>query len=213
VSPDIDQNPKYNRQNEKDKPHMTAVPKREMDKTYRTELFRTFLIDALPAPLTPASSHIQIFDNYIANTRMRLRSIRVPETKEWSRMLQQRFPVRDDFSHWKIAEMHLDDAEYAQLAIFEGTEIRKNRYFHEFDSRMVLFDVYLGPLWGVSRARVDFETESELVVFPVPPFAVFEISNQPFFDDANLVNQKLEDVKTAVSSLTPISISKAVRDQ
>jgi hypothetical protein len=116
-----------------------------MDKTYRTEQFRTFLIEALPAPLTPASSHIQIFDNYIANTRMRLRSIRVPETKEWTRVLQQRFPITPNvLSQWKIAEMHLNDPEYAQLSVFEGTEIRKNRYFHEFDSRMFAFDVYLG---------------------------------------------------------------------
>src|SRR4030095_16086172 len=101
-----------------------------MDKTYRTELYRMFLIEALPDPLTPGSSHIQIFDNYIANTRMRLRSIRAPETREWTRILQQRFPIGDASLRWKIAEMHLNDAEYAQFQIFEGTEIRKNRYFH-----------------------------------------------------------------------------------
>jgi CYTH domain-containing protein len=184
-----------------------------MDKTYRTEHFRTFLIDALPAPLTPASSHIQIFDDYIANTRMRLRSIRVPETKEWTRVLQQRFPVGDEPSRWKIAEMHLNDDEYAQFQIFEGSEIRKNRYFHEFDSRTFAFDVYLGTLWGVNRARVDFESETELEEFAAPLFAVFEITNEAFFDDANLVNQELDDVREAVSKLTPASITKAAPDQ
>ena len=184
-----------------------------MDKTYRTELFRTFLIDALPAPLTPASSHIQIFDNYIPNTRMRLRSIRVPETKEWTRVLQQRFPIGDEPSRWKIAEMHLNDEEYAQFQIFEGPEIRKNRYFHEFDSRTFAFDVYLGTLWGVNRARVDHESENELAGLAVPTFAVFEITNELFFDDANLVNQKFEDVRDAVSKLTAASASKAAPDQ
>ena len=184
-----------------------------MDKTYRTELFRTFLIDALPAPLTSASSHIQIFDNYIANTRMRLRSIRVPETKEWTRVLQQRFPVGDEPSRWKIAEMHLNDGEYAQFQIFEGTEIRKNRYFHEFDSRTFAFDVYLGTLWGVNKARVDFESETELEDFAVPPFVVFEITNEPFFDDANLVNQAFEDVRLAVERLQPVRASSAAPDQ
>ena len=184
-----------------------------MDKTYRTELFRTFLIEELPAPLTPASSHIQIFDNYIANTRMRLRSIRVPETKDWSRVLQHRFPVGDEGSFWKIAEMHLNDTEYAQLQIFEGTEIRKNRYFREFDSRTFAFDVYLGTLWGVNRARVDFENGTELEGFPVPPFAAFEITNDPFFDDANLVHQKFEDIREAVSKLTPASVSTVALGQ
>ena len=184
-----------------------------MDKTYRTEFFRTFLIDALPAPLTPASSHIQIFDNYIANTRLCLRSIRVPETKEWTRVLQQRFPIGDEPSRWKIAEMQLNDAEYAQLQIFEGTEIRKNRYFHEFDSRIFAFDVYLGTLWGVNKARIDFESEEELQGFVVPPFAVFEITGELFFDDANLVSENLGGVRKAVSKLTSASISKTAPGQ
>ena len=64
-----------------------------MDKTARTELYRLFLIERLPEPLTPMSAHIQLFDNYIENTRLRLRNIRVPETKEWRHVLQQRFPA------------------------------------------------------------------------------------------------------------------------
>ncbi len=185
-----------------------------MDKTYRTELFRTFLIEALPEPLTRSSSHLQFFDNYIANTRIRLRSIRVPETNEWTYLLQQRSPVIDaDNARWKIAEMRLDEAEHAQFEIFEGTEIRKNRYFHEFDSRMFSFDVYLGTLWGLNRARVDFENEDELREFRPPPFAIFEITNVSFFDDANLVHQTLETVRKAITQLSPADVSVATPDQ
>ena len=83
------------------------------DKTSHTELHRTFLVHGLPEPLTRASSHLQIFDNYIPGTRLRLRSVRVPETKEWTIGLQQRFPLHDgDGSEWKVAEIHLNDAEY-----------------------------------------------------------------------------------------------------
>ena len=39
-----------------------------MNKTAQTELHRLFLIDGLPEPLMPASSHLQLFDNYIENT-------------------------------------------------------------------------------------------------------------------------------------------------
>src|SRR5829696_1555339 len=173
-----------------------------MNKTYRTELFRLFLVEALPEPLTPASRHIQLFDNYIANTRMRIRSVRVPETKEWTRSLQQR-PRLEDQPQWKVAEMHLNEAEHAQFEIFEGDEIRKNRYFHEFDARMFSFDIYLGALWGLNRARVDFETEDEFVAFRPPPFAVFEVTNNAFFDDGNLVYKKFEDVRDAVGKLQP----------
>jgi hypothetical protein len=43
------------------------------DKTAQTELHRIFLIEGLPDPLTPASAHLQLFDNYIENTRLRIR--------------------------------------------------------------------------------------------------------------------------------------------
>ena len=177
-----------------------------MDKTYRTELCRLFLIDALPAPLTPASTHIQLFDNYITDTRLRLRSIRIPETKEWTYLLQQRLILNaGDLSSLKVAEMHLNELEHAQLETFEGNEIRKNRYFHEFDGRSFAFDVYLGKLWGLNRALVDFHSENELRAFLPPPFAVFEVTFEPFFDDANLVHRSFEDVKETVTGLNPLS--------
>jgi CYTH domain-containing protein len=173
-----------------------------MDKTYRSELYRAFLTAALPAPLTRASSHVQLFDDYIANTRMRIRSIRVPETGEWTRILQQRFAVESD--GWlihKIAEIHLDDAEHAQFEIFEGNEIRKNRYFHEFDGRLFEFDVYLGPLWGLNRARVEFERVEDLAAFAPPSFAVLEVTTDPFFFDENLVEKKFADIQAEVARL------------
>jgi CYTH domain-containing protein len=181
-----------------------------MDKTYKTEIFRIFLIEAIPEPLSRSSSHLQIFDNYIANTRMRIRSIRVPETKEWTYLLQQRFRIN---SQWRVGEIHLDEAEHAQFEIFDGIEIRKNRYFHEFDSRMFVFDVYLGPLWGLNRVRVDFEGDEDLLAFQPPPFAIYEITSDPFFDDANLVTRSLDDVRNEIEKLTPIIALRAAPDQ
>ena len=61
-----------------------------MNKTAHLELHRIFLIDALPEPLTRASSHLQIYDNYIEGTRLRTRSIRDPYSKAWTYILQQR---------------------------------------------------------------------------------------------------------------------------
>lgn len=185
-----------------------------MDKTYRTELFRLFLIEELPLPLNRSSAHIQLFDNYITETRLRLRSIRIPETKEWTYLLQQRFPAaQGELAKWKIAEIHLNEIEHTQLETFEGNEIRKNRYFHEFDARPFAFDVYLGRLWGLNRARVDFHSDAELLDFRPPPFAIFEVTEDPFFDDANLVDQKFENVQDAVAKLRPANAAVATPDQ
>jgi hypothetical protein len=90
----------------------------KMDKTNRSDLHRLFLFENLPEPLSRASSHLQIFDNYIRDTRIRLRSIRVPETKEWTWVLQQRFPEHEgDLMCWKIAEIYLNETYSSALAV------------------------------------------------------------------------------------------------
>jgi CYTH domain-containing protein len=171
-----------------------------MDKTNRTEIHRSFLIEGLPVPLTRASAHIQIFDNYIPGTRLRLRSIRIPETAAWTRILQQRFPATEgNLSTLKFSEIFLNEIEYAHFETFEGTEIRKNRYFHEFDGRAFAFDVYLGKLWGLNIARVEFETTDDLEKFEPPPFAVVEITNDEFFLGEVLVTKTFEDVQNEVA--------------
>jgi CYTH domain-containing protein len=95
----------------------------------------------------------------------------------------------------------LNDAEHAYFEIFEGTEIRKNRYFHEFDRRSFGFDVYLGKLWGLNIARVEFEDMEEFDNFEPPPFAVVEITNDPFFLGEVLVTKTFEDVRSEVAKL------------
>lgn len=177
-----------------------------MDKTYKSELRRLFLIQDLPEPLVKSSSHLQIFDNYIENTRLRLRSLRSPDTKEWHFVLQQRFPVGKDFSHWKIAEIHLNDAEHAVFELFEGrkiseneradtNEIRKNRYFYDLDGRQIEIDLFLGALWGLNLARVVFENEKDFENFEIPPFVIAEVSDNPFFSGENLVGKHFADIQ------------------
>ena len=171
-----------------------------MDKTALTEFHRLFLIERLPEPLTPMSSHIQLFDNYIENTRMRLRNIRVPETKEWRHILQQKFLASHAGSGgWKLAEIYLNESEYQAFERFEGREIRKNRYFHEFDGHSFDFDIYLGALWGLCTAKTEFKHAREMENFEPPPFAVFEITTDPFFAGESLVTRNFADIQTEVA--------------
>ena len=169
------------------------------DKTFRTELHRSFLIEGLPEPLERTSSHLQIFDNYIHETPLRLRSIRVPETKEWTLMLQKRYPAGEYGAEWHIEEIQLTEGEYEHFTSLEGNEIRTNRYCADFDGRRFEFDVYLGTLWGLNRAKVGFTEREELESFTQPAFSILEVTYEPFFDDANLVNCKFEDVQAEVA--------------
>ncbi len=180
-----------------------------MNKTYRIERRRVFLLENLPAPLTRASRHLQIFDNYIENTRLRLRSIRAPETKMWQWILQQREPL-ENLSEWKITEMNLNEIEHQQFEIFEGrevkknervetNEIRKNRYFYEFNNKQIEIDLFLGELWGLVLGRVFFDASEELNFFSPPSFAVAEVTSDEFFIGANLLDKRFADVQTRFS--------------
>lgn len=167
-----------------------------IDRTYKSELRRVFLIETLPEPLTRASSHLQIFDNYIENTRLRLRSVRVPETKKWSWILEHRFPPdENDLSVWKVAEMFLNEKEYHVFEQFEGRENRKNRYFYELDGKQLELDVFIGKLWGLNMAKVIFENIKEMQNFTVPPFMIREVTNNRFFTGENLVGKDFADVQ------------------
>lgn len=177
-----------------------------MDKTYRTERSRIFLIEELPEPLTRAAAHIQFFDNYITETRLRLRSIRDPESKEWTYIMQQRLPVNAELpAERKISDIYLNEAEHAHFEQFEGNEIRKNRYFHEFDGRMFSFDVYLGKLWGLNTALVEFDDDEDPFAVDMPSFAVYEVTGKPFFSGENLVNMKFDDIQAEVAELFEIT--------
>lgn len=177
-----------------------------MNDIYKIERRRVFLIRDLPEPLTRASSHLQIFDNYIEATRLRIRSVRVPEIKQWTYILEQRFPLEEkDLSVWRVSEIYLSDAEHKIFEQFEGrqiklneraetNEVRFNRYFYERENRRIALDVFLGALWGLNLAKVFFETEEELKGFEAPDFVVAEITNNPIFTGANLIGKKFDEL-------------------
>ena len=176
-----------------------------MDNVYQTELRRVFLIKDLPQPLTRASRHLQIFDNYIENTRLRLRSIRRPETKEWTWVLEQRAPL-EDLSQWIVSRIYLSETEHQAFEIFEGrevrknervqtNEIRKNRYFYDVGDKQIEIDVFLGELWGLNLAKVCFESLEELRKFKPPPFSILEVTENEFFVETNLIGKTFADVQ------------------
>jgi CYTH domain-containing protein len=182
--------------------------------SYKTELRRVFLLADLPEPLTRASEHLQLFDNYIKATRMRLRYIRVPQTKEWTRILEQRFPAAEnDLSIWNVSEIHLNQEEYQAFERFEGTEIRKNRYFYESNGKSFEMDVFLGALWGLCLAKVHFETIEEMREFQQPEFAVAEVTNNKFFTGAVLVEKTFADVQAEFEKITNSKEISSTRQQ
>jgi CYTH domain-containing protein len=76
----------------------------------------------------------------------------------------------------------------------------------------VAFDVYLGAANGLHTARIDFEDRNRLQQFIPPSFAVFEITNDPFFAGENLIDRSFADIQfevTRIGSTTALTETEA----
>ena len=168
----------------------------------RVERERRYLLQDLPEGLTRASHHLQITDNYITGTRLRLRKVRDPQTNKWTVKFSQKFaPRATDLSRTVITNTYLNASEYEVLSVFEANEIRKNRYRFEFAGHKFSVDMFLGSLLGLVLAEVSFETDKELDRFAPPPFALAEVTNNETFSGGRLCYLSFDDVREEVKRL------------
>ncbi|HEX8747516.1 MAG TPA: hypothetical protein VF717_09975 [Pyrinomonadaceae bacterium] len=176
---------------------------RKIEKYAHLERERRFLLRSYPPELEPAHYHTQIFDNYITNTRLRLRKVREPYKREWTFKLAQKFaPDPEDLSRTWITNIYLTQDEYEMFAHLEGNEIRKNRYPYERDGRKFSVDVFLGALHGLVLAETEFESDEELDGFQMPSFAVMEVTNDPMFTGGRLVELTAEQIREELKGRT-----------
>jgi len=171
----------------------TIVPE---SKYARVERERRYLLTDLPEGLTRADPHLQITDNYITGTRLRLRKVRDPRTNKWTVKFGQKFaPDPADLSRTIITNTYLNALEAETLSVFNANEIRKNRYRFEFAGREFGVDMFLGDLFGLVLAEVSFATDEELDSFPKPPFALADVTNDPVFAGGSLCELTFAEVR------------------
>jgi len=174
----------------------TIVPE---SKYARLERERRYLLQNLPEGLTRASPHVQITDNYITGTRLRLRKVRDPLTNKWTVKFTQKFAVNSkDLSRTLITNTYLNAQEAETLSVFEANEIRKNRYPFEYEGRKFGIDMFLGDLFGLVLAEVSFDTDEDLESFSKPQFAVVEVTNNELFSGGKLCELAFADIREEI---------------
>ena len=175
----------------------TIIPE---SKYARVERERRYLLADLPEGLTRADPHLQITDNYITGTRLRLRKVREPRTNKWTVKFTQKFaPNPEDLSRTIITNTYLSAIEAETLSVFNSNEIRKNRYYFEFEGRRFSVDMFLGDLFGLVLAEVGFDTDEELDSFAKPPFALADVTNDPVFSGGSLCELRFDEVRKHIS--------------
>lgn len=171
----------------------TVVPE---SKYARVERERRYLLQDLPEGLTRADPHLQITDNYITGTRLRLRKVREPRTNKWTVKFTQKYaPNPDDLARTIITNTYLNALEAETLSVFNANEIRKNRYYFEFEGRKFSVDMFLGDLFGLVLAEVSFDIDEDVDQFPKPSFALADVTNDPVFCGGRLCELTFAEVR------------------
>ncbi len=174
----------------------TIVPE---SKYARIERERRYLLQDLPEGLTRTDHHLQITDNYITGSRLRIRKVRDPRTNKWTVKFTQKFaPDPTDLSRTFITNTYLNAVEAEVLSIFNANEIRKNRYYFEYERRTFSVDMFLGDLFGLVLAEVSFDNDVELDAYPTPPFALAEVTNNELFSGGKLCELTFSDVREEI---------------
>jgi len=175
----------------------TIVPE---SKYARVERERRYLLRDLPEGITRADPHLQITDNYITGSRLRIRKVRDPRTNKWTVKFTQKFaPDPNDLSRTIITNTYLNALEAEILSVFNSNEIRKNRYPFEFEGRKFGIDMFLGDLFGLVLAETSFDTDEELDNFLTPPFALADVTNEPLFSGGRLSELTFSEIRAAIA--------------
>jgi CYTH domain-containing protein len=171
----------------------TIVPE---SKYAHIERERRYLLRDLPKGLNRTDPHLQITDNYITGTRLRIRKVRDPKTNKWVVKFSQKFaPDPADLARTIITNIYLNALEAETLSAFEANEIRKNRYYFDFEGQRFSIDMFLGELLGLVLAETGFETDEDLAVFPLPPFALADVTNNEIFTGGKLSELTFADIR------------------
>ena len=174
----------------------TIVPE---SKYAQVERERRYLLQDLPEGLSRADHHLQITDNYLTGTRLRIRKVRDPQTNKWVVKFTKKFaPNEADLSRTMITNLYLNAAEAETLSIFEANEIRKNRYYFDFEARRYSIDMFIGDLFGLVLAETSFESDEELDNFQMPPFAIADVTNNKTFAGGKLSELTYSDVRNEI---------------
>ncbi|MCO6510265.1 MAG: hypothetical protein J5I65_05675 [Aridibacter famidurans] len=155
---------------------------------------RRFVIEALPEPLQPSDDHLQIFENYVPGTRLRLRSVRRPLNDDRRWFFEQRESTGPGVT--SVNRLHLDRTEYDAMRPLRGREIRKNRYEFRHEGAVLEIDVFLGDLWGLNLAAVRFAALADAEAFEPPSFCLLEVTDDPTFEGSSLVDLDFSAVRS-----------------
>jgi CYTH domain-containing protein len=132
-----------------------------------------------------------ITDLYVTGARLRLREARPIGAGQAMLRLTRKADINANTR--LITSIYLPEEEFALLArSLTGLRLKKLRHklAPEHGVEMAV-DEFQGPLAGLILAEAEFATPEELAAFPMPGFAVREVTSDPRFTGGHLARHGL----------------------
>ena len=150
---------------------------------------RRWLCSTVPKQLIRQT--LTITDLYVTGTRMRLREMRPVDGGPSLLRLSRKADV--DPQTRLITSIYLPEEEFAVLALaLSGARLTKLRHRLLAPPGVLMsVDEFQGDLAGLVLAEAEFKTLAELTSFPMPDFALSEVTDDSRYTGASLVTQGL----------------------
>jgi len=131
-----------------------------------------------------------ITDLYVTGARLRLREARPLGGKPIFKLSRK----ADVDPHTRlITTIYLPESEFGVLAAgLPGMRLSKLRHrLRPVPGALMLIDEFQGDLGGLILAEAEFETQTQMTAFPMPDFALREVTDDPRFTGGHLVKNGL----------------------
>ena len=132
-----------------------------------------------------------IVDLYVTGARLRLREARPFDGGPAMLRLSRKADV--DPHTRLITSIYLPEDEFAILsAALQGVRLRKIRHrLKPLPGVVLSVDEFKGELEGLRMVEAEFDTPERMASFPMPDFAIREVTDDPRFTGGHLVTNGL----------------------
>lgn len=166
----------------------------EPERYMRQEYERRFLVDPGASWRELVEPYHKRFDDiYLRRTYLRVRTLTDSATEREFIKLTKKLTTSSPYVQM-VGSIPLSPMEYEFMAGLEGDRIRKQRYYHFFDTNVFAIDVFEGELDGLVLCEVETDDLKDLMRIELPSYIGKEVTEDPFFTGGQLCRASREDL-------------------
>jgi len=171
----------------------------EQPKYTRLEYERRFLVDAGCSWREGVKPYTKLFqDRYLDCGRLRLRRLADSDSDRVVFKLTKKFESESSFAR-PVVNIWLSPAEYEALATLPANTLSKTRHYDDYQGLVFSIDVFDGELAGLILCETETEGLDTLHAARFPPYARWEVTEDPFFTGGSLCRAERWQVEAAIA--------------